>query len=241
MNKLEEKVYCTNCKNKTHHGIVHTYSERSDIYDDMQWHDEYHIVKCLGCYNVSFVRQYGDEDMWEQVNGERFWVDEFTAYPGEPKEEYEEGLLTMNRQPKEFKHTPNNILDLYNQIIESFNNLHFVLCVSGLRTLIEGICSQQGIKKGYIYDCDKNKLPNKKDGVVKKSESLGGRIFGLFENDHILFHQALLLQKVKDIGNSAIHDIEVPDIYTIYEIISVVEEAMSDIYELKNHKLLQDD
>ncbi|WP_163581106.1 DUF4145 domain-containing protein [Gracilibacillus saliphilus] len=239
MERLGEKVYCAFCENKTNHGIIFTHERKSNTYDDFQWHEEHHIVQCLGCDNVAFVRQYGDEDIWDyDYKGERIWVDEFTVYPEEPRDN-EEIDLTIDRKPIQFKSVPSNILDLYNQIVESFSNLHLVLCTSGLRTLIEGICSQQNIKKGYLYDDDKNKLPDPKDGVVRKQENLGGRIFGLYEEGYILFQQALILQKVKDLGNNAIHDIVTPDIYTINDIIEIAEKVMHDIYELKNHSLLQ--
>lgn len=239
--KLEEKVYCHTCKNRTNHGIIYTYKEQSEPNDDVHWLMNYHIVQCLGCDDVSFVREYGDEDMWVHQNGNRVWINEFTVYPEEPKKEEVFGIESLNLKPKNFKHVPKNILNLYNQIIESFNNFHFVLCTSGLRTLIEGICTHQNIKKGFMYDEDKNKLPDPKDDIVRKQESLGGKIFELCDRGLIIFHQALILQKIKDIGNAAIHDIETPDMYTINEIIEIAEKVITDIYELRNHKLLQSD
>lgn len=40
------------------------------------------------------------------------------------------------------------------------NNKHLILCTSGLRTLIEGICSQLKINKGYLYDEERTKFSN---------------------------------------------------------------------------------
>jgi len=128
---------------------------------------------------------------------------------------------------------------LYEQIVESYNNQHLILCTSGLRTLIEGICSNLDIKKGYLYDLNKNKVHDD-DGVTRKKESLGARIFGLYEGEYIVFVQAMILQKVKVIGNDAIHDIIVPDINTVKEIISILEKVMYDIFELGKHPLLTD-
>lgn len=238
---LEQQVYCDGCKGKRNHKIIFTYEENAHYFDqDFQWHAQYHIVKCAGCDKVAFVKQYGDEDTWEYVGEERVWVDIFTVYPEEPKEEISKGIWWEGHklEVKTFNYAPITLINLYEQIIESYNNKHFILCTSGLRTLIEGICSQQGIKKGFIYDEEKNKLPNK-DGVIAKSESLGGRIFGLYENDYITFLQAQILQKVKVIGNSAIHDIVVPKAVTIKEIIRILERIMDDVYELENHVLLK--
>ncbi|WP_025115337.1 DUF4145 domain-containing protein [Lysinibacillus fusiformis] len=235
MKDLNEQVYCSNCKGKRNHKIISTYSEGASVQDDYHWHAEYHIVKCAGCNKIAFVVQYGDEDTWDYIDGEREWVDLFTVYPEEPEEDKRLDIHQVEK--KYFKHAPEIINHLYEQIVESYSNKHFILCTSGLRTLIEGICSQLGIKKGYLYDEAGAKLPNK-DGVIKKSETLGGRIFELYERGLILFPQALILQKVKGIGNDAIHEIIVPNVKTIKKIIDIIEKVIYDIYELKNHELL---
>lgn len=162
------------------------------------------------------------------------------VYPEEPKvEDSDDLLIQLKIDVLQFKHAPENIFNLYKQIVESYNSQHLILSTSGLRTLVEGICSQLEIKNGYNYDNECNKILGA-DGVPRKSESLGGRIFGLYEKGHIIFPQALILQKVKDIGNSAIHDIVTPNIIIVKKIIHVVEKVMDDIYELKNHTLLKD-
>lgn len=234
---LEQRVYCVGCRGKRNHKVIQTYEENSTCDADFQWHTQYHIVKCAGCDRIAFVKQYGDEDSWGYNDyGEREWIDTFTAYPEEPKQE-DKRIDIYQIEIRYFKHAPEIIIHLYEQIVESFNNKHLILCTSGLRTLIEGICSQLKIKKGYLYDEEGTKLPNQ-EGVIKKSETLGGRIFELYERGLILFPQALILQKVKGIGNEAIHEIIVPNVRTIKEIIIILEKVMYDIYELKNHELL---
>lgn len=239
---LEQRVYCMTCKGKTNHKVIHTYEEKSNYDEDFRWHIQYHIVKCAGCDRVAFVEQYSDEDSWEYCDftNDRVWIDKFTVYPQEPKQE-DIRIDIHQIEIKDFKHAPEIINNLYVQIVESFNNKHFILCTSGLRTLIEGICSQLGIKKGYLYDNERNKIPSKEEGIIRKSESLGGRIFGLFDNGLILFPQALILEKVKTIGNGAIHEINVPNVSTIKKIIVILEKVMYDIYELRNHTLLNDE
>ncbi|HJF32218.1 MAG TPA: hypothetical protein K8V56_10670 [Sporosarcina psychrophila] len=238
--ELNGRVYCSSCKGKTNHKSIMSHSIGSEGGDDFQWHASYHIVQCLGCDGIAFVKKYMDQDTWEYIDGDREWADVFTVYPEEPKAEDDNRWLDRYKiTSKKFKHTPKNICDLYEQIVESYNNQHLILSVSGLRTLIEGICSNLDIKKGYMYDMEKNKLPDQ-DGIERKKESLGGRIFGLYEGDYIVFTQAMILQKVKVIGNSAIHDIIVPDIKIVKEIISIVEKVLDDIFELRKHPLLTD-
>ncbi|WP_366162646.1 DUF4145 domain-containing protein [Bacillus infantis] len=241
LKNLDKKVYCSNCKGRRNHKILMTFKEVSEPIVDFNWFCDYHVVMCLGCDTKAFVKQYGDEFSFEyNMFGEREFIDEFTVYPEEPKELTPEQawLVRHKRQPKKFEHAPENISSLYNQIIESFNNRHMILAISGLRTLLEGICSHLGIKKGFIYDDKRNKILNK-EGQPVRSKNLGARINELVDQGHIIFAQALVLHKVKDIGNNAIHDIEVPKLGTIKDIISIVEDVMNSIFELKNHKLLK--
>ncbi|MFP3356747.1 DUF4145 domain-containing protein [Planococcus sp. SIMBA_143] len=243
---VDRKVFCKFCAGERNHKIIYTYKENADMYevaDDreyFQWHAKYHIIKCAGCDTVAFLRQYGDEDTWDIINGEREWIDIYTVYPEEPvKLSRDDPFFDYFKlEVKNYNYVPENIKRLYKQIVESYNNKHFILSTSGLRTLVEGICSQLGIKKGYMYDRQKNVISINEDKNKFKTDSLAGRIFGLYEKELILFTQALILQEIKDIGNSATHDIVVPDFEDIREIIIILEKVLYDIYEMKKHTLL---
>ncbi|RBP95386.1 uncharacterized protein DUF4145 [Cytobacillus firmus] len=241
MEKLDEKVYCSSCKQKTNHQILYTHSQSSEVNDDFHWHEKHHIAQCLGCDVICFVRQYGSEDMWDINSGEQVWVDDFTVYPEEPqkvsiKEKLEEKMF--HRKAKHFKNAPESIQNLYNQIIESFSKGHDILCAAGLRTLIEGICTHLGIKKGYLYDENGIQIPDE-EGIIRKHESLGGKIFELYDKKFIILHQALILQKVIKFGNDALHKMKTPSYYTLTEAVDIVEKVLYDIFELKNHSLLK--
>lgn len=240
MEKLCEKVYCSHCKTETNHQVIYTHECRSNPTEDYFWCSKYHIVECLGCETVAFVEQYSDENNWKYIDGGRVWYDEFKIYPEKPKEEtLLEGFDKLFQiTEKQFTHAPEEIQNLYMQIIDAFNRKHYILCISGLRTLIEGICSQLEIKKGFLYNNKKEKVPDN-EGKIRKHKSLGGRIFEIFDKGYILFEQALLLQKVVRFGNMAIHEMEAPEYPIIKEIINIVERLIHDVYELKNHELFQ--
>lgn len=240
MERLDEKVYCAICNRDTNHTIIYTYKQQSSPDDDFHWHEKSHIVQCLGCDEIAFVRQYGDEDSWDYINGEREWVDTFKVYPGKPAEDIG-NLFEKNfyLTAKRYENAPEIISNLYLQIIEAFNKNLDILCASGIRTLIEGICTQLKIKKGYLYDRDGNRLLDDKD-VIRKHESLGGRIFELYDKKFIIFTQALILQKIVKFGNGAVHDMESPGYKTLKEIINIIEKVIYDIYELENHSFLKD-
>ncbi|MGI1810589.1 DUF4145 domain-containing protein [Priestia sp. TGN 0903] len=245
MKQLGKKVYCSMCKQKTKHNIVQTYEERSNPDDDFQWYERYHIVKCAGCDNAAFVKQYSDEDTWEYINNDIEWTETIEVYPEEPPKTSEKDILykmwqTGEAKKKAFKNLPENLSALYKQIIHSFSMGYNILCASGLRTLIEGICKHLGINQGYIYNQDGTKKLNPKNNQEILAKNLAGSIFGLFESGHITFTHALILQKIKVIGNDAIHDIVTPLSSTLEEVIKIVERIIYDIYELRNHKLLQE-
>jgi hypothetical protein len=84
------------------------------------------------------------------------------------------------------------------------------------------------IKKGYIYEKDGTKK------IIKNNEeiytgNLSGKIFGLYEHGHIVFSHALILQKIKGIGNDALHNIIEPNSETLKKTIHIVETVL-DIY-----------
>ncbi|MCY8973136.1 hypothetical protein MOE37_16405 [Bacillus atrophaeus] len=244
---LEKNVYCARCKNDTKHLIIKSHRRGSfqEIEPEFQWHESFHIVECAGCQNISFVNQYGDEDTWEYVRGEREWQDVFKVYPEKRFEDTEEYRIEQefkNRywlKVKAFSYVPSALNNLYKQIIQAYNENLNILCASGLRILLEGICNDLGIKKGYVYDKDKRIIKKNGETNPKKRESLEGKFFGLYENDYILFNQALILQKIRGIGNEAIHEVVEPDKLVLKKIIIIVESILENTYELEHHELLK--
>lgn len=240
LKKLDEQVYCSTCEGKRNHYIILNHTEESEHDSDFTWRATFFIVKCAGCDTVAFVKKYGDEDTVEFIENEPRWYDEYTVYPEEPeKEDLHDPFSNFKViKAKYFHHVPGNIKKLYEQIVETFNNQHYILATFGLRALIEGICSELKIKNGYLYENDKTKKLdyNKKE---INTDSLGGRIFGLYEKGHILFPNALILLEIKKVGNSALHDIEIPHFVNLNHMIIILEKIIDDVYELNNHHFIK--
>ena len=134
---------------------------------------------------------------------------------------------------------PKILYDLYHQIIDSYNMRHNVLCASGLRTLIEGVCKELKVKKGHVYKEDGTIEIEEKTGKEMYNSTLPARIFGLYEKGYIIFPQALILNKIKEIGNKAVHSMVSPETMDLREVIQVMEQILYVIYELKAHNLLK--
>lgn len=221
MEELKEKVYCRSCNRRTNHNVLFQHPVKLEVVAlDIIYINYYCIISCAGCDYVSYITIISNN------KGER----EVIVYPEEPKVErvhYQKIWSIINSD------VPKNIKDLYIQIIESYNQNFDILCGIGLRTLIESICLELKITKGFKYDETGN--PITKDG---KKESLEGKIFGLYEKKFITWYHALILQRIREIGNAATHELVKPTSDELYSAIDIVEKLIENIYELKNHDLL---
>lgn len=234
------KAYCRNCKGERNHiSISEPYQTRAGIDDDTQWSESYYIAKCMGCDTIAFIKEYGDEDMWEyDAFDEREYFTEITVYPEKPQsDDSASNIPVLQINPKDFEKLPEDILNLYNQIIHVYNLKYYLLCAFGLRTIIEAVCKEIGVVDGVLLD-DNKVAKLQKDGVTECiSTSLEGKIYGLYQNDYILWRHALILQKVRDVGNSAAHEIKTPTRKTVKDSIGILEKVLEDIYDLDKYQI----
>ena len=235
MELLERKVYCIKCNRETNHFILLTHKENSEYDADYQWELQRHIVKCAGCDETAFVEQFSNEDSWEYVNGEQVWKDVYLTFPEKP-------IITETPrywvEKQSFNNIPESIDQLYLQVIDVYNKGYFLLAMIGIRTIIEAICLDVGIESGILRDEYKEIKLNKKNKPIT-SDSLEGKIFGLYEQGMIIWDQTLILQKIRDYGNAAVHEIKSPSITILKSAIQIVEQLLNNVYELKVHKLLK--
>ncbi|MFJ8245248.1 DUF4145 domain-containing protein [Peribacillus asahii] len=226
MEKLDRKLFCSACGHKTNHNILFQNKRELRIPNESTLKLKsltavYTIVRCAGCDNVSYATIF----IWDNA------IKQIRVFPEEPK-------AVRSRYPKNWadlnKNIPSNIKDLYKQIIKSYNENFNILCGLGLRTIIEAICLELKITKGFKYDT--NSKPLTQDG---KKESLEGKIFGLYEQKHITWYHSLILQRIREIGNAATHELVTPTSDELYSAIDIVEKLIENIYELKDHELLK--
>ncbi|MBN3555493.1 hypothetical protein JYA63_14535 [Fictibacillus nanhaiensis] len=104
--------------------------------------------------------------------------------------------------------------------------------------MIEGICKELNIDGGHIHNENGNYILNKNNEKIY-SDKIQGKIFGLFENNHINFFHSLILQKIRIKSNETIHDVIVPERKDLKDIIFIVEHLIKNAFELKIHRLLK--
>ncbi|PAK32428.1 DUF4145 domain-containing protein, partial [Peribacillus simplex] len=90
-------------------------------------------------------------------------------------------------------------------------------------------CLDVGIKQGYLYDEAIKIRVNKNDEPII-SKALEGKINGLYNENMIIWDQAKILQKIRDIGNAAVHEIKQPSIPVFKSAIQIIEQVLNNVY-----------
>jgi hypothetical protein len=143
-----EWLQCQACRGKTNHTLQYA---RQWAVIELELEDGtpreirhiWLIWVCNGCGNLTFEDTAFYADWFEDPSAPRYKIAEY------PNRE-------IHR--KNFKHIPDKINRIYQETVEAFNNRLDVLCATGLRSLMEGICD----------DMEKS---SKHDSLEKKIES----------------------------------------------------------------------
>ena len=212
------KSYCRICKRDTNHKII---SEEVVNFDDEEsgvyGQDKYQIICCMGCDNVTFR-----EEGW--------FSEDINPYTGE-------ALLRIVLYPKAsgddiqskwMMEVPDKIRRIYEETIKSYNNQNFILCATGLRAIIEGVCAEERIQDGPIKNVNKNG-----DVEIRRKNNLQGKIGGLYEKNLITESHAEILHEHRFLGNEAVHELDMPSAEELKLGIEILEHTLENIYELK--------
>ena len=193
------KLYCITCKIETHHELkaLHErdYSEnvnRDDPGPELEYWEayKYRFWICCGCDSATL------EIAYTSIAMEQDWESQF--YP-----------KRVDLLPKRFLQLNRRLAAIYAEIILSFSNDARVLCTIGLRTLLEGICADKGLKGKDLFtkiDGLKTMLP---ENIVQ----------GLHE--------------FRFMGNIAAHELQAPKRSELRQAIEVMEDLLNFLYELE--------
>jgi len=214
------KLFCPDCKRETHHSVVQSVDMRGreDFDDDfwIAWESTYQIVECLGCSYVSFRSESSNSENTDPYTGKDIVTERL--YPARSK-----NFLPI----KDFWNIPLNLRRIYREVIESFNNELYTLCAGGLRSIIEGICTDQHIKDGPVD-------VKTKDGSIKteRRKNIEGKIAGLCEKGILTKRNADILHEHRFLGNEALHELTQPSRDELALAIQIIEHTLDHIYEL---------
>jgi hypothetical protein len=124
-------TYCSRCEGEKNHDSLFIKKINSD-FDDSK--EEYSIVECKGCNNVSFLKIVIPKKKSEKpihYNYPHGYLDSIGYY---------DFLSDDHRED-----LPNIIYNLYEEIIHAFEGDASILAGIGLRTLVEAVCIDQKI------------------------------------------------------------------------------------------------
>ena len=128
------RVLCEQCSKETNHEVLATQT-RSSQEDEYRWSTDYQIVMCCGCDTISFREVTLTEDDFDPETGESMYT--VKLYP--PR--------IAGRRPLENDYyLPPNIRRIYLEVLSAMNNSSVILAAIGLRTLIEGVCTDRNVK-----------------------------------------------------------------------------------------------
>lgn len=241
---VPEKLYCRFCNRKTNHHIVtnkhghelkweETHLEYEEA--ELQFCDQYSIVQCRGCDTIAFLRKYSDEDMFDitgpDYHNDRKYYDEYTVYPEEPKKHNIEHPLLQYNEHFVFKHLPDLIQGIRNEVIYAYRHSMNLLCNTGIRMIIESICKVNGIDKKQKMKKGKPAFDNDNKPVMVNL-NLFEKIDELHKRNLIDEKQKDILNQIRDIGNETVHEIVRPSLRDLHNYISIIDFILYHIYEL---------
>ncbi|MFP3041743.1 DUF4145 domain-containing protein [Treponema primitia] len=214
------KVLCTVCKHKTSHKVLYSLSlhgkEEFEYESWYEWENNYQVIRCLGCDEISFRITKSDSESQNPETGE-YDIEEI-LYPKRTKE-------TINT--KAYLNLPFTIKTLYQETIDCYNNNILLLCAAGIRSLVEGICQNKNITGGNVEII-------KSDGTkeTKRSKNLDGKINGLYEKGILTEENAKVLHEHRYLGNEAVHELSIPSRSELELAITIIEHILDSIYEI---------
>lgn len=197
------KCYCPVCKRKTQHTISgkdsNNYSEPDEGFFET---DTYYVAKCCGCETVTFLlEKEGTEYEQTDENGYCIVIPEVRTYPiNENEVECINGHWSL----------PSEIYSAYHESIKAINADCPLLAALGLRTIVEAICKNKGIRTGKLW------------AKIEKLQTEG----------YITKVNKERLDEARFMGNESAHEFRVPSKDKLILVLDVVNTMLHDLYIL---------
>ncbi len=197
-------IYCNICKGNTRHLMVASkpYNNHVEEGNEPAVWGEYRLWSCAGCdtctmedhYSAEYMRIYdvpnsnSDNQIYESI--------------------YHPKRMSASRPSKHFVNLPPKLETLYSEVVKSDNEGLHLLCAAGLRSLLEGVCADKGIRG---------------DNLEKKIEGMKGSL-----PESIVTN----LHEFRFMGNKAVHELEAPKSYELGLALDVIEDILNFFYAL---------
>lgn len=199
--KPTKRIFCNRCKRETNH--ILQCEHRNDVDFDgggeqivFNLEEIYRLWICAGCEVGTLETELTDWFIAEKT--------------GEPESflTYSPKRTSKNVRSKYFRKLPEKLRTIYQESVNAYNGKLHLLCAAGLRSLMEGICADQGITRGKLHQ---------KINALKKVLP-----------DNIVDN----LHSFRFMGNEAVHDLTLPGQDDLRLAIEISEDLLNYLYEL---------
>lgn len=189
----------------TNHKAIHQYDREHTPENTPEMQIEYakgtwEIIECNGCEEVSFREIWVTSEDFDQETGMPY--EHVRFYP-----EHQENDL----KSQQFDMLPKKVREIYSEAIKTFNKNLYFSSTACLRAIIEGVCSNLGIKERNIEK----------------------QIDKLFEMGFLTKQHTEVLHQHRLIGNKALHELQIPTREELVIAIKIIEHTLENIYELQ--------
>jgi len=198
---MKEKKFCRKCQGlRNHKDLFEKITRGGDDEGYFQWIDKYIVIECLGCETISFLKIYGNTEMFEQnEEGYQDFYNDETIFP----------LYLESGEELKYKYyLPDNIKEIYSETISALKSNAFILAAGGLRAIIEALCNHLKIKK----------------------DNLSNRIDLLHKKGHLTLSESKRLHSIRFIGNDALHEIEKPKKMHLYLLLEIINHLLANLF-----------
>jgi len=201
MEKMEEKYFCKNCKGLRNHKELFKKELRGgDENDFFMWIENYCVIECLGCENISFLKVYGDTEMVDHdEEGNADYYFEKLIFPF---------YLEKGNELEHQHYIPENIRTIYIETLMAFKADLSILTAGGLRAIIEALCNHLKIK----------------------DDNLSIRIDLLYKKGHLTLSESKRLHSIRFMGNDALHEIVKPKKEHLYLLLEIVNHLLANLF-----------
>ena len=187
------RIFCNTCKTPTRHNLVdlHEYHFGDSEIGHMEVWGTYSFWACAGCDTCVMEDRY---------------VTEYSG--GEEESIFHPRREHSYRPRKRFTKLPKKLDALYKEVVSALNEDLPILCAAGLRSLLEGLCAEQGIQG--------SNLQAKIDGMTS----------------HLPENIVKNLHAFRFMGNRAVHELEPPLQFELSVALDVIEDLLNFLYTL---------
>lgn len=198
-----QRILCSRCHQITNHRIV-ACVDRSIDWDDYVLEQQFEILECCGCEEISFRRDWQSSDEVE--------YDEQSGQEGEAwhHEEVFPYRLAGRSELRDIWLLPNSVRVIYQETLGALIGGQRVLAGVGVRALVETVCRQEGAQ-GL-------NLKSQIDWLVLANVlgTAGGEI----------------LHNLRVMGNAAAHEVKPHSDTELAGAMDVVEHLLQGVYIL---------